>query len=108
MRALYKGPADKGFREIIVPNLLHPLQELVGGYIETVTVKLSPQVIVICNEEARLQHLAYNCTIEGKDYTGEFDCPFFGSILLVGVDGEEFTDCPISLVQANGLILKEG
>lgn len=107
MRALYKSPGDKSFRQILVPNQLHPLQELVGGYIETVTVQVKPQVIVICNEEARLKRLPYNCTIEGKDYTGEFDCPFFGPILLVGADGDEFTDVPISVVMANKMIVEE-
>lgn len=107
MRALYKAPDDTKFRQILVPNGLHPLQELVGGYIETVTVQVKPQVIVICNEEARLKRLPYNCTIEGKDYTGEFDCPFFGPILLVGADGDEFTDVPISVVMANKMIVEE-
>ena len=107
MRALYKVPGDTKFRQILVPNELHPLQELVGGYIETVTVQVNPQVIVICNEEARLKRLPYNCTIEGKDYTGEFDCPFFGPILLVGADGDEFTDVPISVVMANKMIVEE-
>jgi hypothetical protein len=72
-----------------------------------VTVQVNPQVIVICNEEARLKRLPYNCTIEGKDYTGEFDCPFFGPILLVGADGDEFTDVPISVVMANKMIVEE-
>ena len=107
MRALYKAPDDTKFRQILVPNELHPLQELVGGYIETVTVQVKPQVIVICNEEARLKRLPYNCTIEGKDYTGEFDCPFFGPILLVGADGDEFTNVPISVVMANNMIVEE-
>ena len=107
MRALYKTPDDTKFRQILVPNERHPLQELVGGYIETVTVQVNPQVIVICNEEARLKRLPYNCTIEGKDYTGEFDCPFFGPILLVGADGDEFTDVPISVVMANKMIVEE-
>jgi hypothetical protein len=106
MRALYKAPDDTKFRQILVPNDLHTLQELVGGYIETVTVQVKPQVIVICNEEARLKRLPYNCTIEGKDYTGEFDCPFFGPILLVGADGDEFTDVPISVVMANKMIVE--
>lgn len=106
MRALYKAPDDTKFRQILVPNELHTLQELVGGYIETVTVQVGPQVIVLCNEEARLKRLPYNCTIEGKDYTGEFDCPFFGPILMVGADGDEFTNVPISVVMANKMIVE--
>lgn len=107
MRVLYKTPGTPSFRQLLVPNDLHTLQDLVGGYIETVTVQVGPQVIVICNEEARLKRLPYNCTIEGKDYTGKFDCPFYGPILLVGANGDEFTDVPISVVMANKMIVEE-
>ena len=92
MRVLIKNPSDKWFREVVVPNDLHTLQELVGGYIETVTV--AEDVCVICNEEGRLHGLDFNCVYDGVG--------FVGTILLVGVDGEEFTDCPLSVVQANG------
>ena len=67
-----------------VPNTLEALQELVGGYIETVTV--ATDLVIICNEEGRLMDLPYNCEVCGV--------PFVGTILFVGVDGEDFTDCP--------------
>lgn len=92
MRALYKSPEDAGFREIIVPNMLHPLQELVGGYIETVTI--ATDACVICKENGRLTDQEYNCEWCGIG--------FYGPILIVGVDGEDFTDCPMSVVMANG------
>ena len=40
-----------------VPNELAALQEVVGGYIETVTV--ASDLVIICNEEGRLQGLSY-------------------------------------------------
>ena len=92
MRALLKSPSDKGFREIIVPNQLHPLQELVGGYIETVTI--AEDACIICNEDGRLLGLPYNCEFCGMN--------FVGPILIVGVDGDEFTDVPMSVTMANG------
>ena len=91
MRALYKAPQDKAFREIVIPNNLHTLQQLVGGYIETVTMPNG--AVVICNDEGRINDSKYNCMFEGVD--------FFGTILLVGADGEEFTDCPMSMLEAN-------
>ncbi len=96
MRALYKAPTDTGFHEIVVPNKLKVLQELVGGYIETVT--LATDACIICNEEGRLLGLTHNCKFCGVD--------FVGPILLVGVDGDEFTDAPMSLMVANGGIEK--
>ena len=106
IRAIVKRPDEEIGHVTNISPTLQNLQNIVGGHIETVTVQVKPQVIVICNEEARIRHLPYNCTIEGKDYTGEFDCPFFGPILLVGADGDEFTDVPISVVMANKMIVE--
>lgn len=92
MKALLKGTQDDGFREIVIPNDLHVLQQLVGGYIETVT--FATDAAIICNEEGRLHGLEHNCSYLGVD--------FVGPILIVGVDGDEFTDCPMSVTMANG------
>lgn len=92
MRILIKNPSDDGFRQIVVPNDLHVLQQLVDGYIETVT--LATDACVICNEEGRLKDLEHNCKYCGVD--------FVGTILIVGIDGDEFTDCPMSVTMANG------
>ena len=94
MRALYKAPNDMKFHQLNIPNELHPMQELVGGYIETLTV--ATDCCVICNEESRILGMPENCNLCGID--------FAGPVLLVGVDGDEFTDCPMSLMMANGMI----
>lgn len=108
MRALYKVPGTPSFRQILVPNDLHTLQDLVGGYIETVTAGVDPGVVLIANEEGVIRmDMEYNCVIRCKDASGGFDCPFYGPILMVGVDGEEFADCPISVVMANNMIVEE-
>lgn len=91
MKALIKSPGDESFREIIIPSDLHLLQQLVGGYIETVT--LEPDYCVICNEEGRIQGLEHNCYFCGIG--------FVGTILVVGTDGDEFCDVPISVAMAN-------
>ena len=81
MRALVKEPGKTAvIRDI--ENELKELQRIVGGYIETVT--LTSDAVVICNEEGRLSGLPYNCEICGVD--------FVGTIALVGVKGDEFTD----------------
>lgn len=92
MRILIKNPSDEGFHQIVVPNDLHILQQLVDGYIETVT--LATDACVICNEEGRLKDLEHNCKYCGVD--------FVGTIPIVGIDGDEFTDCPMSVTMANG------
>lgn len=67
---------------MVIPNKLEVLQDLVGGYIETVTV--TDDHCVICNEEGRIRGLEENIWLAGAT--------FYGPILLVGVDDDEFTD----------------
>lgn len=83
MTAIYKAPGCAP--EVIdIPNTLEALQGKVGGYIETVT--FATDACIICNEEGRLMGLPYNCNLLGVS--------FVGPILIVGVDGEEFTGIP--------------
>lgn len=72
-----------------IDNTLEALQEIVGGYIETVTV--ATDLVIICNEEGRLQGLAPNCRILGYD--------FVGPIIFAGVAGDEFADVPEAAVR---------
>lgn len=83
MKVIYKAPGQKP--EIIdIPNTLEALQEKVGGYIETVT--FATDACIICNEEGRLLGLPDNFWLLGVH--------FVGPILIVGIDGEEFTGLP--------------
>lgn len=82
--------------EVLVENELSALQALVGGPIEVVTP--CADLAIVCNEEGRLLGLPRNCRIMGTDYVGD--------IFLCGIDGDEFTDMPLSLelVTALGVI----
>ena len=96
MRVIYKAPGRMPeFREI--PNTLEALQEAVGGYIETVTI--DTDACIVCNEEGRLLGLPYNRNVLG--------IPFYGPILIVGTDGEEFCDIPEDLKHLFGFMVKE-
>lgn len=64
-------------------NRLEALQEAVGGHIET--LGFTTDTCLICNAEGRLLGLAPNY------FLGSF---FAGTVLLVGVDGDEFCDLP--------------
>lgn len=78
---IVKRPGEPPELEPLFENTLEAFQRAVGGYIETVT--FASDAAVICNEEGRLQRLPYNCTLLGVD--------FFGTVLIVGVKGDEFT-----------------
>ncbi len=73
-----------------IPNTLEAMQSLVGGYIETVT--LATDLVLICNEEGFLRGLPDNCRLCGMRLVG--------SILLAGIDGDEFADIPLDREQA--------
>lgn len=83
MKAIKKEPGEQP-RMVSIQNTLEGLQKAVGGRIET--VRLFEDACVVCDEEWRLQGKPYNCNILGV--------PFGGTILLVGVSGEEFCDVP--------------
>ncbi len=65
-------------------NRLKELQDRVGGPIGVVTITYG--MAVICNENSVMSDMKY-CAKIG-------DIQFFGPILVVGTDGEDFTDVP--------------
>ena len=81
MRVLRKNPGEP-WEAIEVENGLKPLQDAVGGYLESVT--FAEDACILCDEEGRLKGRTYNATVCGV--------PFVGTILVVGVDGENFSD----------------
>lgn len=83
IKVIIKRPGEKPYTTWI-SDRLENLQKTVEGYIETVTV--CTDLVIICNEEGRIRNLPYNCTIPGAD--------FFGTILLAGINGEEFGNVP--------------
>ena len=62
-----------------IENTLDVLKELVGGYIETIT--LHDDIILICNEEGKLQGLPPNFAM-GNDV-------IVGTVVFVSFDGKE-------------------
>ena len=69
-----------------IDNTLESFQKNVGGYIETVT--LTEELVIVCNEEGRIQSLPYNCTLLRA-------VDFYGTILVVGMQGEDYTDASV-------------
>lgn len=69
-----------------IENTLEALQDEVGGYIETVTITTDACLIV--NEEGRLRGMPFNVNFCGLKLVG--------TVLLVGIDGENFSDVPIT------------
>lgn len=88
MEVLIKEPGKKAQLKNISNNL-NTLQEIVGGYIETVTFD---KAVVICNEEGLLKGLPFNCEIKREIKGKDVSAKFVGTIIICGIDGEDFTD----------------
>lgn len=86
IKVLVKRPGKK-WEEQTIPNTLQALQEIVDGYIETVT--LTTDLVAICNEDGRIRGMEPCCKISNID--------FVGPVIMAGVDEENFTDCPVPL-----------
>ena len=67
-----------------IENTLEVLQREVEGYIETVSI--SGNACIIVNEEGMINDLPFNVRL--------FGLQLFGTVLIVGVDGDEFCDLP--------------
>lgn len=83
-------------RHVNISGTLENLQKTVGGYIECVT--LFGGMAVICDEEGRIKGKERCCNICGVD--------FVGTVILVGVDGEEFCDLPVGYADVKRMMPK--
>ena len=101
MNCIIKRPFEPIGRIRDIDNTLEALQKAVDGYIETVTVKAGDKkLVIICNEEGKLTRMAPNFRIGSKQIVG--------TVIVVGVDGEEFTDVPIDLGEWLELLVEWG
>lgn len=73
-----------------IENTLEALQGIVEGYIEVVAV--GGEVLMICNEEGKLNGLEYNFKL-GNDF-------IVGNVLFVQAKDEDFTDLSDSNVKS--------
>ena len=79
MKVIIKNPLESPCIAEIKGGL-EEYQNIVGGYIEAVS--MTDEILLVCNEEGKLQELPYNFTL-GSDN-------IVGSVFFVGVGGENF------------------
>lgn len=83
-----KRPGEDPVVEPLFENTLEAFQSEVGGLIETVTI--AKDLVLVCNEEMRILKLPYNGNVFGVD--------FYGTVIAVGVKGDEFASLKASCV----------
>jgi len=89
IRAIVKRPDEQYGHMTNISASLENLQRIVGGPIKTCT---RGDIVIICNEEGELRHLPKNF------YAGTFPFidVFVGTVIVVGLGEEDFTDIPIT------------
>lgn len=85
MRVLIKDPGEN-WRVEDIHNTLEGFQQAVGGYIETLTPESLHGLVLIFDEEGRINGKAPNLTVEGEEIVG--------TVVLCGTDGDEFAPVP--------------
>ena len=86
LKAIVKEPGKEP-EEFIVADDYKELKSIVGGHLESVTVEEG--LVVLCDDEGRLNGKPYNCWFDGIN--------FRGTIVVLGSKGENFDNCPITL-----------
>lgn len=87
INVIVKSPDEKVGHQVTIDNTLEAMQEIVGGYIETVPAYNG--ATIVCNEEGAIRRMTPN-----------FACPYGiirGAVLVCGTDEEDFDDCPMDL-----------
>lgn len=77
-------------RVVEIDDTLDALQELVGGYIESI-YPFEDEVALVCNEEGKLRGLPYNRALYDED--GDMYELIAGNFFIIGApeDAEDFT-----------------
>ena len=91
IRCIIKRPDEKYGHVTNISTSLKNLQKIVDGPIETVPLGDS---VIICNEEGKLRGLERNFQIRYK--TLPVVDVIVGDAIVIGVDGDDFCDVPIS------------
>ena len=86
IRILYVQPG-KYPEERLVVDELHPLQQLVGGYMQAVYPWSKDKIALVCNDSGKVDGLPLNRCIEDYDVIA-------GNFFICGFSGEKFcTSC---------------
>jgi hypothetical protein len=90
LKVIIKRPDERYGHVTYISPSLENLQKTVGGYIQSVTLGLSN--MIFCDEEGKLKGKEPNFKI----YRPYFHDTIVGTVIVVGVEEEDFTDVSVS------------
>ena len=97
IRAIVKRSDEIYGHVTAISNTLENLQRTVGGYIEA--VEIGPGIVILCDEESKIKGKPFNMAVPNNP--NDF---FSGDIVVLGVRGEEFDDCPLEFDEWKALV----
>ena len=103
IRAIIKRTDEEYGHVSNISASLKNLQKLVDGPIEVTSI--TDDTVILCNEEGKLRNLPKNFI---KSAGFPFSDVIVGDIMVVGVEGEEFTDCPLDFATWKWLLKSWG
>ena len=107
VRVIIKRPDEEFGHVTNISTSLKNLQNTVGGYIESVTLAVfgdNNEIVIICDEEGRLNGKEYNCEVCGIDFVGDIIC----AQLAPNEEGElDFVDLEIDFGLWKNIILQK-
>ena len=89
MRAVLKKPG-KNPEVVDIENTLNGIRSAVGGYFQAVVFSEEENIIMLCDEEGKLNGLDYNFSMRGKDSRIIDDV--VGNVLFVSAGDEDFRE----------------
>lgn len=101
IKCIIKRPDELYGHVTNISASLENLQKTVGGYIEAVCIRKVEkdgkeyEVVIVCDEEGKLKHKMPNIAL-GRDI-------ICGDIIILGSDGEDFCDVPITFQEWKGM-----
>lgn len=108
IKVLIKRPDEQYGHMTWISSTLANMQRTVDGYIQAVTLsddimpqdeKFPDKVILVCNEEGKVQGLPKNMDVRIEGLLGCGWDSIAGTFFLCGEDGDEFCDVPITMKQ---------
>lgn len=85
LRVVVKEPQNAKEKEMLIDHSNEAIQKIVGGYYEAFSHPELEGVVILCNENGKLQGLEQNIWMENLGFGGEW---VVGNIIFVGYDGE--------------------
>lgn len=89
IKCIIKRPDEPAGHESYIRNDLEAFQSTVDGYIETIPCG---DAVIIVNEEGKIRNLPENFR-----YVNVMPDMIHGTVVVVGIDGEEFADVPFGI-----------